>query len=141
MSNLVYLASPYTHRNSAVSEARFVEAVLCCGWMMTHRKDTFFYSPIAHTHPVAMRVKLPIEWEFWAAFDECLVSKCDEVWVLCVPGFTRSTGINAERKLAKKFGLVTRFVVLHPEHSMESDLRYEVTDIEPEDNYAPQYFS
>jgi len=138
---LVYLASPYTHDNFAVREARFLEIVFCCGWMMNHTQDTYFYSPIAHTHPIAIRCKLPGEWQFWANFDECLVARCNELWILCVPGWTKSTGVKAERKLAEKFGLPIRFVILHPEHPTESNLRYEVTDTEPEDNYVAQHFS
>jgi hypothetical protein len=141
VGKLVYLASPYTHKNPAMCEARFVEAVLCCGWMMTHQKDTYFYSPIAHTHPVALRVKLPIEWQFWAAFDECVLSRCSEIWILCSPGWTKSTGVKAERLLAEKFGLPIRFVIVHPENPADSEQRYEVTDVEPEDNYVAQYFS
>jgi len=108
---------------------------------MNHVKDTYFYSPIAHTHPIAIRCKLPGEWQFWAAFDDCVISKCDAIWILCVPGWTKSTGVKAERKLAEKYGLPCRFIVLHPEHPVESDLRYEVVDAEPEDTYVPQYFS
>jgi len=140
---LVYIASPFTHNNPAIREARFVEAVICNGWFLDRYKDrdTFFYSPIAHAHTIALRSELPHEWQFWAAFDECFLSKCDELWVLTVPGWKRSTGVVAERKIAEKYGLPIRFIILHPEQPTESDLRYEVVDTEPEDTYVPQYFS
>jgi hypothetical protein len=138
---LVYLASPYTHKNPAICEARFLEAVFCCGWLMVHTKDTYFYSPIAHTHPIAVRVKLPIEWEFWANFDECILSRCSELWVLTAPGWSRSTGVTAEIKIAEKLNLPVRYVIVHPEHAADSDLRYEITDVRPEDNYTPTFFS
>ena len=50
-------------------------------------------------------------------------------------------GLKAERKLAEKFGIPVRFVLLHPEQPEDSPLRYETVDSEPEDPYVAQYFS
>jgi len=138
---LVYLASPYTHLNHAVREARFVEACFFNGWVMNHQPGIFFYSPIVHCHPISMRCELPGEWEFWASFDECLISRCQELWILCIPGWTKSTGVKAERKIAEKFGIPIRFVVLHPEFPIDDKYRYEMTNTEPEDTYVAQHFS
>lgn len=138
---LIYLASPYTHPNFAVREARFVEACFFNGWVMNHQRHIYFYSPIVHCHPISRRCTLPGEWEFWAEFDECLISRCQELWILCLPGWTKSTGVKAERKLAEKFGIPVRFVLLHPEQPEDSPLRYETVDSEPEDPYVAQYFS
>ena len=52
-----------------------------------------------------------MEWEFWANFDTTLLSKCEEFWVLCVPGFRESVGIKAERSVAAGLGLPMRFLV------------------------------
>ncbi len=125
---LVYLASPYTHKDKAMWTVRFHAAVDCMGWLMNNVKDgRYFYSPIAHTHPIAERCTLPIEWEFWAHFDECILSRCSEMWILTIPGFTASTGVKAERKIAEKFGVPIRFVI------PQADGTYTMTDTEPED--------
>lgn len=108
---------------------------------MNHIPDAFFYSPISHAHPISLRCKLPGEWEFWANFDECLISRCQELWILCIPGWTKSTGCKAERALAEKYHLPIRFVIMHPEYAVDDKLRYEITDTEPEDTYVAQYFS
>lgn len=111
IGQLIYIASPYTDANNAVLEMRFVEAVNCCGWLMNNYRDKSFYSPIAHTHPVALRCTLPIEWEFWSHFDECMLSRCNQLWVLTIPGWSKSTGVTAEIRIAREFGLPILYIV------------------------------
>ena len=127
VGKLVYLASPYTHEAMSVRIDRFHKNVDCCGWLMSNMKDVFFYSPIAHTHPIAVRCTLPGEWSFWQHFDECILSRCSEIWILSIPGFSRSTGIKAEIEIAVRFHLPVRYVIL------QNDGTYIVTDTEPED--------
>ena len=110
VGKLVYLASPYTHENPDILIQRFHEAVDCCGWLMNNVKNTCFYSPIAHTHPIALRCQLPIFWEFWKQFDECMLSRCSEIWVLKIDGWDKSTGVKAELEIARKFGLPVVFI-------------------------------
>ena len=128
---LVYFASPYTHADKAVRDERNKAIALACGWFMNNRRDIFFFSPITHATPIAQECTLPYEWEFWAAIDECMISRCEELWVLVIPGFKKSTGVNAERKIAERLGLPIRFVV------PKQDGSYEITDAEPEDPQAP----
>lgn len=101
-TKLIYLASPYTDPDPKVKEKRFLEAAAAQAWIFTQMKDTFVFSPIAACHPVAMLHKLPTDWHFWAEFDELMVSRCDELWVLCIDGWGLSTGVTAETKIAVK---------------------------------------
>lgn len=128
--DLIYFASPYTHKDKAVLEQRFHAVVEACGWYMNNRRDKYFYSPIAHTHPIASRCTLPIEWQFWANFDECILSRCSEMWILTIPGWSRSTGVNAERRISERFGLPVYFVV------PQADGTYVLTHVEPLDDPA-----
>ncbi len=125
--SLVYFASPFTHMDPAVRAARNTAIARACGWFMNNRRDIFFFSPITHATPIAAECQLPYEWQFWAAIDECMISRCEELWVLCILGFKKSTGVNAERAIAERLGLPVRFVTEQPDHS------YLVTDTEPED--------
>jgi hypothetical protein len=127
IGKLVYLASPYTHANPAVREARFVEVVMCRGWLMNNVKDVFFYAPIGDCHSIALRCKLPGDWNFWAALDECIISRCDEVWVLCIEGRKKSKGVNAELAIAARLGLPVKYVI------PQGDGSYVVTETEPDD--------
>jgi len=123
---LVYLASPYSHKNDAIKEMRFVEAVKCCGWFMNQREDAHFYSPIAHTHPIASKCSLPGDWTYWSSLDENTIARCNEIWILCIEGWKISTGVNAERVIAKRFGLPEKFII-------PAENGYTITDIEPEE--------
>jgi hypothetical protein len=125
---MVYLASPYTSPDKAVEAERFLAACKACGWLMNNRPDIqMFYSPIAHTHPIAQVCTLPGVWQFWAAADEAILSRSSEIWILCIPGRKKSTGVNAEIKIAAKFGLSIKYVIPH------ADGKYEVTETEPND--------
>lgn len=121
---LVYLASPYSSPDKALQEYRFVAVAIAAGWVMNNYPDLKFFSPITHTHPIAMHCKLPGHWEFWATYDQCMLSRCDEFWVLAIPGFKESTGVNAERKIAAELGLPIKFLV-------PNGTEYELSDVEP----------
>jgi hypothetical protein len=124
---MVYLASPYTNVDKDIEVQRFDLVVAACGWLMTHETGAqMIYSPIAHTHPIARTCTLPGHWEFWAACDKTLLSRCNEIWVFCIPGWTKSTGVKAERKIASDYGLGTKFVV------PQADGTYLITETEPE---------
>jgi Domain of unknown function (DUF1937) len=127
---MVYLASPYSHPDKSVEVERFVAACKACGWLMNNVKDvTMFYSPIAHTHPISLHCVLPGHWQFWATADETVLSRCNAIWVLCIPGWTKSTGVNAEKRIAAKFGLEVRYVI--PSIPMATTDGYTITEIEP----------
>ncbi len=109
---MVYLASPYTNADKAVEEQRFIAATKACGWLMNnHPEIQMFYSPIAHTHPIAQVCTLPGVWQFWATADECILSRCSEIWVLAIDGWKKSTGVTAEIKIAQRLGLGVRYVL------------------------------
>jgi hypothetical protein len=109
---MVYLASPYTHENREVETERFIAAVKACGWLMVNISYVqMIYSPIAHTHPIADVCTLPGFWSFWEACDKCMLSRCDEIWILTLDGWETSTGVTAERQIASEYGLKEKFVV------------------------------
>ena len=104
---MIYLASPYSSKNTSVQKARFQDVARVASFFMKQNYQIF--SPIAHTHPIA-EYGLPRGWEFWAEFDEWFISRCNEIWVLMLEGWKESTGVNAEIKLAEKFNKKIRYV-------------------------------
>lgn len=128
---LVYFASPFTHPDLAVRDERNRAIARACGWFMNNQRDVFFFSPITHATPIAAECPLlPFVWSFWAEIDECMLSRCEEIWVLVIPGFKQSTGVNAERKIAERLGLPCKFVM------PQQDGSYLISDTEPDDASA-----
>ena len=99
---MIYLATPYTHVDKAVMEARFNEAAKIAGSLM--QKGEIIFCPITHTHPIAVNCELPREWQFWERFDREFVGFADKVIVAKMNGWEQSRGVNAEIAIAKQQG-------------------------------------
>ena len=105
---LIYLASPYTHRDTVVMTRRFEAACLAAGRLMEDGLHVF--SPIAHSHPIAVRCELPCDFEYWRQYDELMLSRCDRLIVLMLAGWEQSRGVAAEIELAKGLGLDVEYM-------------------------------
>ena len=62
------------------------------------------FSPIAHTHPIAVAGVLPTDWAYWQKFDEEFIAASTELWVYTLIGWRKSRGVGAEIGLAQQFG-------------------------------------
>lgn len=58
------------------------------------------FSPISHTHPIALAGDLPKGWEFWKEYDISFIEWADEIQVLMLDGWEESTGVTAEIGIA-----------------------------------------
>jgi nucleoside 2-deoxyribosyltransferase len=105
-----YLASPYSHDDPAVRLQRFEAA--CRAAAILLRNGVLVFSPIAHTHPIALAGDLPLDWAFWQRFDREMIAACDEVIVLCLDGWASSRGVQAELAIAEEFGIPVSKVLL-----------------------------
>jgi len=104
---MIYLASPYTHPEAAVREARFHAACRQAAEMF--RCGIPVFSPIAYSHAIAAH-DLPLDWGFWERFDRAFLEVCAEVWVLTLDGWRESRGVQAEIVLARQMGKPVSFV-------------------------------
>ena len=103
MSDLIYLASPYTHEDAGVMEMRFEMACTQAVEMMG--AGMIVFSPIAHCHPLSDWHDLPGDWEYWQRFDEAILKACGKLVVLKLDGYEHSAGIAAEVMIAKRLGI------------------------------------
>lgn len=108
MKTLVYLATPYSHDDPRVRLRRFEEVNKVAAELMC--KGIHIYSPISHTHPIALAGDLPLDWEFWQKYDEALLKACCKVIVLKQEGWSLSTGVRAEIAIAQKMGIPVEFM-------------------------------
>lgn len=100
---MIYLAIPYTHNLSSMEQARFSIANLVASHLM--KEGIHVYSPISHSHPIRMEGGLPGTWEYWEKHCRKILSICDKVFVVCIPGWEDSHGVQEELKIAKELGL------------------------------------
>lgn len=103
---LIYLATPYSSREPRAAEIqaeRYEEACYIAARLL--RKGYRVFSPIAASHGIATIGKLAGDWQAWQAFDEHMISLCDELWVATeMDGWEQSVGIAAEIEFARSIG-------------------------------------
>lgn len=94
----IYLATPYSHPDPQVREARFRTVNKFAAQLM--RLGHHVFSPISHCHPLALAGELPADWEFWKEYDRTFIEWAEVLYILCQDGWETSIGIQEERKLA-----------------------------------------
>lgn len=112
MTGMIYLASPYSHVDQLVCEARFREVCLIASRLL--RIGLMVYSPIAHTHPITMVSggNLNLDWKQWEQFDSWFIERCGALWVADMEGWRESVGVQAEIKLARRCGKIVKLLTL-----------------------------
>ena len=108
MSELIYLATPYSHPESEVMERRFLMVSRVAADLMRDGRHVF--SPISHTHPIALAGDLPRGWDYWERYDRLMLGACGKVVVLKQDGWDVSSGVKAEVKLALELGIPVEYM-------------------------------
>lgn len=104
---MIYLASPYSHLDPGVRNARFEAACRAAAGLI--RAGEIVFSPIAHSHALCKH-GLPEDWATWRGIDLAVLAACTELRVLTLPGWTESVGVHAEISWAIKHGLPVRLI-------------------------------
>ena len=113
-THLIYLASPYSHQDPYIRIQRFERV---CAWTASLlRKGGIIFSPIAHSHPL-VRYGLPEDFEFWKRFDTTILSRCQELWVLELPGWRESKGVQSEIDIALEHDLSVWYLKDNPNYT------------------------
>lgn len=102
---MIYLASPYSHKNIFVMEERYRAAMDCAAWLLKDGK--WVYSPIIHCHELAKRHELPKDFKFWMGYNKHMLLLASRMFVLALDGWDTSIGVTAEREIAKTYQLPT----------------------------------
>ena len=91
---LVYLATPYSKWEQGLDDA-FIQAAKITARLL--RCGVRAYSPIAHTHPIAVHGKLDaLDHSIWLPFDEAIMERADVLLVAKMKGWDESRGIKHE---------------------------------------------
>lgn len=106
---MIYLAAPYTYehedseRVALIQRLRFETINDFAAQLMLDGVRLF--SPISHCHPIALAGDLPTSWAFWEKYDREMLSACNRLVVLRLPGWDKSTGVQNEIKISREMGL------------------------------------
>ena len=101
-SKKIYLAIPYNDPDSAIRENRFEIANTISARLMNMEYNVF--SPISHSHPIAVQCGLPKGYEFWKEWNKTFIEWCDELHVVCIDGWRESRGVQDEIRIANEMG-------------------------------------
>ena len=104
---LIYLASPYSYakvilrdpldrvRKREVEQLRFED--VCRFAAKLFAKGYLVFSPIAHTHPLAVYGGLPeIDYKLWLGLDQPFIEASVGLIVVHMPGWETSYGVTFE---------------------------------------------
>lgn len=100
---LVYFAAPYSHPDPVVRESRFLAINEAASGLM--REGVKLFSPISHTHPIAVAGGLPTGFDYWESYDRAILACCCRLIVYQLDGWRESKGVKAEIEIAKDLGL------------------------------------
>lgn len=102
-ATLCYLASPYSKFRGGDIEAAFIEASKIAAKLLL--AGIKIYSPIAHTHPIAVHGGLdPLDLSIWLPFDEAMMSAASILIVAHMDGWDASKGVAHEIKFFETRG-------------------------------------
>lgn len=93
--SLCYLATPYSKYKGGDLQLAFQDAAALAARLLAGAVKV--YSPIAHTHPLAVFSNLdPLDHSIWLPFDEAMMEAADALVVAHMDGWQDSFGIAHE---------------------------------------------
>lgn len=114
---LIYLASPYSHKDSNIRKERYEIALKVTADLISRGFHVF--SPITYIHPIVehlMNSKNETRFTDYylfkngEEFDTDMIRHCGFFWILMIDGWEESVGVKAETKLARSLFLHIGYV-------------------------------
>jgi len=106
--SFVYLASPFSHDDAAVRDARRVAACKVAARLMHEGIPVF--SPIAHSCAIEEHFKAPEGFNFWMLQDIPILVCASKLVVLMLDGWRESRGVTRELEIARQFCIPTEYL-------------------------------
>lgn len=104
---LIYIASPYSHEDKDIMSQRYFEAMRYNNFLFNNSRHA--YSPIVHTHNLALVHNLRTDAKFWRSFNFKMLSVCTDLHILQLDGWSASKGVEQELDFAHLMGKRIQF--------------------------------
>lgn len=109
MSNLIYVAGPYSDDDKTVVRLRMNKFAGVMATLIEHKCHPV--SPMLnHYLSGIVDIKFPLTWEWWKEYSLLLLSKCEHMIVITGPGWEKSTGVAAEIEMANELNIPVTYV-------------------------------
>jgi hypothetical protein len=93
----------------ALREFRYQKAMLYTAEFT--KKGEVVFSPILHSHPLALKHMIPGDFKFWEKIDFAFIDSAERVRVIMMDGWDRSRGVTAEVNYARSIDKPIEYVV------------------------------
>lgn len=95
-TKLIYVGQPYSSNNPVEQYERLYLGAEYINRHLQNDANEVYYSPICHCYTIKHTHDLSGTWEFWRNHDMSMLSLCDEMHALVLPGWAKSIGLTAE---------------------------------------------
>lgn len=112
--DLAYLAAPYSDPDRRVVAERIRQ--FCLKAVEIEKAGYYHVTSGLYNHLLLQYSDLPGDWSFWGSYSETLLRKADLVYVLCLPGWQQSIGVQEEIRIAHEANIPV--VYLDPAESL-----------------------
>ena len=116
LSDIFYVAAPYSHSDPLVVESRFTKVSQYVAELTA--RGMVAISPVAYGHILLKYHEMPNDWTFWKNFCRSFLIKCKYMIVLQLEGWEKSEGIKGEMEFARTNGIS---IILVPADSTGTD--------------------
>lgn len=107
---MLYIASPYSHPEAAVRNARYLAAFKYTTQCL--HQGLIAFSPIVYGHQFALLENMPTDHIWWLEFNEHMLAASTEIHLLKLDGWQMSRGVAHELNFADRHGIPVKEITV-----------------------------
>lgn len=123
---MIYLASPYSHKDPLIVRTRFLLVEQATAALI--KQGHFVWSPIVHCHEMATKYAMPTDADFWKSYNFDFIRRADAVWLLAISGWDQSRGVAMELDIARDLNIPVKAVNEMGDFLDGQDFQYGIAD-------------
>lgn len=105
---MIAITGPYSHKDPAIKEARVKAITSACVKLLLSGKTAITplsYGLLLIEHSNKEGIEIPDTFNYWEKFCLDFIEACDEMYVLDLEDWDKSTGVGAEIAKAKELNI------------------------------------